>query len=167
MAFSLAAAPRDPAASDNITRNHSRSTYRRSAADFAGESAVRPKNRRKFSAVADATSSAAKFLTLASAFATSPTYAGSLRLPRYGCGARYGASVSIKRFSSGKAFATSRRFCAFGYVEFPAKDIRKPIASPLLASSRVLVKQCQLPPSPVCRQLLSSISRQSAHASRQ
>src|SRR5579864_797128 len=107
-----------------VGANHCRSA----AADFAGEPAARPKNRRKFPAVACATSSAAKFLTLPIALASSPTYAGSLRLPRYACGARNGESVSIKRFASGKAFATSRRFCAFGYVEFPAKEIIKPIS---------------------------------------
>src|ERR1700738_934790 len=100
---------------DDITRKHARSTYCGSAAaDFADEPALRPKKRRKFPAVANATSSGGEFLTLPMALATSPTYAGSLRFPRYGCGARNGESVSIKRFSSGKAFATSRRFCAFG-----------------------------------------------------
>src|SRR5439155_1570239 len=75
---------------------------------------ARPKKRRKFSEVAAATSSGDKFLTLASVRATSATYAGSLRLPRQGCGARYGESVSIKILSTGKAFAMSRRFCGFG-----------------------------------------------------
>jgi len=38
-------------------------------------------------------------------------------------------------FSSGKAFATSRMFCVFGYVEFPAKETRKPMSIPRCASS--------------------------------
>jgi hypothetical protein len=51
-----------------------------------GEASVKAgssmKNRRKFAVVAVAMSSGAKFLTVAMAFATSATWAGSLRLPR-------------------------------------------------------------------------------------
>src|ERR1700721_519201 len=75
------------------------------AADIDGWE--RRKNRRKFPAVPAANSSAAKSLTLASVRATSATYAGSLRFPRQGSGARYGESVSIKMFSIGKTFAMS------------------------------------------------------------
>src|SRR5205807_5211557 len=74
----------------------------------------KPKKARKFAAVAAPISCGAKFLTGASVRATSATNAGSLRLPRKHCGARNGESVSIKIDSSGKAAATSRKFCALG-----------------------------------------------------
>src|SRR6267143_2866052 len=96
---------------DGVSPNYSLA-LRLGAARLAGR--VIPKKRRKFSVVAAAISSGVKSLTVASVRATSATYAGSLRLPRYGCGARYGASVSIRIFSSGRTFATSRMFCVFG-----------------------------------------------------
>src|SRR6266403_1739543 len=75
---------------------------------------TRPKNLRKFSAAALATSSVAKSLTFAMVRATSATYAGSFRFPRCGRGARNGESVSTSKRSSGICRATSRKFCAFG-----------------------------------------------------
>ncbi len=46
--------------------------------------------------------------------ACASTYAGSLRCPRTGCGARYGASVSARIRSAGTCVAASRRSTAFG-----------------------------------------------------
>ena len=50
------------------------------------------------------------------------TLAGSFRLPRSGCGARYGLSVSARMRSAGTAAAASRSSAAFGYVTFPANE---------------------------------------------
>src|SRR6185437_2755597 len=53
------------------------------------------------------------FRASASASSVWMTYAGSLRLPRTGCGARYGASVSARIRSTGTSRALSRRSTAF------------------------------------------------------
>ena len=50
------------------------------------------------------------------------TFAGSFRVPRIGCGARYGLSVSTRILSAGTAPAASRRATAFGYVTLPANE---------------------------------------------
>src|SRR4029079_11841128 len=42
------------------------------------------------------------------------TLAGSLRLPRTGCGARYGLSVSARMLSAGTRAAAARSSSAFG-----------------------------------------------------
>src|SRR3989338_6670556 len=52
------------------------------------------KARLAFAMIALATSSSCRFLISAIFFTTSLTYTGSLRRPRYGTGATYGASVS-------------------------------------------------------------------------
>ena len=46
-------------------------------------------------------------------------YAGVFNLPRNGTGAKYGASVSNKSFSSGVIFATSFKSFAFLNVTTP------------------------------------------------
>ena len=58
--------------------------------------------------------------------ATCGTYAGWLRLPRNGTGARYGESVSISRRSSGTRRATSFTSCAFLNVTMPESEMWKP-----------------------------------------
>src|SRR5207237_579715 len=58
----------------------------------------------------------------ASAASVCTTYAGSFVLPRTGCGARYGQSVSARILSTGTCAAAPRSSAALGYVTFPAKE---------------------------------------------
>src|SRR6266849_511474 len=79
------------------------------------------------------------------------TYAGSFVLPRTGCGARYGQSVSARINSVGTARAASRKSSAFAYVTFPANDTYQP-RSTASASSAGDEKQCSTTvPSNHCR----------------
>src|SRR4051812_6147580 len=50
------------------------------------------------------------------------TFAGSLRFPRSGCGARYGLSVSARMRSTGTAAAEALSSAAFGNVTLPANE---------------------------------------------
>src|SRR5207247_3864011 len=61
------------------------------------------KTRRELAVVSSAPSKNSAPRARASARATSRTNAGSLRRPRCGAGARYGASVSTKRRSAGQS----------------------------------------------------------------
>src|SRR5262249_36446605 len=65
--------------------------------------------RKKLSVVCCAMSSTLSPRVCASTRAVSVTYDGSLRLPRHGPGARYGASVSTKMRSGGSSAAIARR----------------------------------------------------------
>src|SRR4051812_3535608 len=80
-------------------------------------------NLKKFSVVWRAISSGVTPRTSASTLATSDTYAGSLRLPRYGIGARYGASVSIRKRSAGTSLAIARRSAEFLKVTMPVNEM--------------------------------------------
>src|SRR5580692_7436214 len=64
--------------------------------------------RKKFVVVAAASASISRPFSVATKAAVAATNAGSLRLPRYGIGARYGASVSTSSRSSGVIRAASR-----------------------------------------------------------
>src|SRR5262249_49716328 len=79
----------------------------------------------------------------ASAVTVCTTYAGSFGLPRTGCGARYGLSVSARMRSPGTRAAASRSSGAFGYVTFPANDTYHPRSS-AGASSDGEEKQCRI-----------------------
>ncbi len=60
-------------------------------------------------------------LMAANTRAVCATFAGSLRLPRTGTGARYGASVSTSSRSSGRSRAMARNSSDFGKVRMPEK----------------------------------------------
>jgi len=68
------------------------------------------------------------------------TYAGSLRLPRNGTGARYGASVSINRRSSGIVRAASRRSTDFGNVAIPGMETENPVPKARVAVTRAVAE---------------------------
>src|SRR6185437_3234217 len=78
--------------------------------------------RKKFSVVCCAISSADTPRASARTLAVSTTYAGSLRFPRNGSGARYGASVSTRTRSGGRAAAISRNAPEFLNVRMPVND---------------------------------------------
>ena len=78
-----------------------------------------------FSVVALAISSIGNPFSFAISSATSVTYTGSLRFPRYGCGVKYGASVSINNLSNGISVATSFGVFAFLNVTGPPSEIIK------------------------------------------
>ena len=61
----------------------------------------------------------------ASTFAVSTTKAGSLRLPRNGKGARYGASVSTRMRSAGNSAAITRKAAEFLNVRMPVKETKQ------------------------------------------
>ena len=50
------------------------------------------------------------------------TFLGSLTVPRSGCGAKNGLSVSVRHLSNGTILATSKTERAFLNVSGPAKD---------------------------------------------
>src|SRR5207247_7383483 len=75
-----------------------------------------------FASICAASASNSSPRASASAATVWTTYAGSFVLPRTGCGARYGQSVSARISSAGRARAASRRSSAFPYVTFPAND---------------------------------------------
>ena len=99
-----------------------------------------------FSVVAFAISSTGNPFSLAISSATSFTYTGSLRFPRYGCGVKYGASVSINNLSNGISVATSFGVFAFLNVTGPPSEIMKFIAMHSFAVSTLPPKQCIMPP---------------------
>src|ERR1700722_2389935 len=117
---------RGPAAED-------RQPHRHAAAFGAGTLSNR---RKKFSVVWREISSSETPRASASTFATSTTYAGSLRLPRNLPGARYGASVSTMMRSAGNSAASSRSACDFLNVRMPVNEIERPSAIAFIASSR-------------------------------
>ena len=90
--------------------------------------------------------------------------AGSFRLPRFGTGARKGASVSINMRSDGIFAATSRIGWALGKVILPAKETRKFMSIACFACPYSPAKQCSTPPSPVARQCSSSSAKASSQA---
>ena len=57
------------------------------------------------------------------------TYAGSFGWPRFGCGARYGESVSARIRSAGTCVAARRRSTAFGKLALPANETYQPRSS--------------------------------------
>src|SRR5271170_2805768 len=81
-------------------------------------------------------------LASASARAVSTTKAGSLRRPRWGTGARNGASVSTSTRSSGTSRAIARNSAEFLNVSTPEKETWSPSSRPVSASARDEVKQC-------------------------
>ena len=92
------------------------------------------------------------------------THAGSLRFPRYGTGARYGASDSTRRRSSGTRRMTSSSV-HFLKVTMPLNDTYQPTASAASASAAEPVKQCSTPTTPP-RPASTTIARVSSSASR-
>src|SRR5688500_13404838 len=94
-----------------------------------------------FASMRAASSAASSPRAAASAATVWTTWAGSFGLPRNGCGARYGLSVSARILSAGTCAAASRSSAAFGYVTLPAKEKYHPDASPA-ASSSGSEKQC-------------------------
>src|SRR5690242_7367771 len=65
----------------------------------------------------------------ASAASVWTTLAGSFGLPRTGCGARYGESVSARMRSPGTCVAARRRSTALGKVALPANETHQPRSS--------------------------------------
>src|SRR5215475_14457365 len=92
--------------------------------------------RKKFSVVCREISSSETPRASASTFATSTTYAGSLRLPRNFPGARYGASVSTMMRSAGSSAASARKSSDFLNVRMPVNEIDRPSSIAFIASSR-------------------------------
>jgi len=80
---------------------------------------VRKQSRFQLAVVASATSSKDSPFTSATLRAVSTTNAGSLRFPLHGTGARYGASVSTSKRSSGVRRTAARSSSAFGKVMIP------------------------------------------------
>src|SRR5262249_35723534 len=80
-------------------------------------------SRKKFSRVTAASCPGSMPLSVATAAAGAATKAGSLRLPRYGTGARYGASVSTSSRSSGSSRAIARRSSALRNVTMPDSEM--------------------------------------------
>ena len=74
-------------------------------------------------------SSSEHFRVSAAQAASSLTYAGSQRFPRYGTGARYGQSVSSMNFPGGAAARHSRILPPFLKVKIPVKLTREPIST--------------------------------------
>ena len=100
----------------------------------------------KFSRIARPISSTGSPRSFATARATSTTKAGSLRWPRWGGGARKGASVSTSSLSRGTVRATSWMTSARGKATMPENEMQKPSTSARSASSRDPVKQWMTPP---------------------
>src|SRR5207302_1582010 len=73
----------------------------------------------------------------ASASTVCTTYAGSFRLPRTGCGARYGQSVSARILSAGTWVSALRSSGAFLYVTLPAIEVYRPRSSAAGGSRRL------------------------------
>src|SRR5262249_47736323 len=81
-----------------------------------------PKQAAAFSSICRSRAGGSSPPACARAASVCTTYAGSFRLPRSGCGARYGESVSARMRSAGTCVALRRRSTAFGNVALPAKD---------------------------------------------
>ena len=81
-----------------------------------------PNKARAFASICRPSSAGSSPRVSASTATVCTTYAGSFVLPRTGCGARYGQSVSARIRFFGTWTAASRRSDAFGYVTFPAND---------------------------------------------
>src|SRR4051812_35075715 len=79
-------------------------------------------SRKKFAVVWAAIASRERPRVRASTAAVSTTYAGSLRRPRRGSGARYGASVSTRIRSGGNSAAISRSAFDFLKVSTPENE---------------------------------------------
>src|SRR6185503_19925594 len=73
----------------------------------------RPKHSSAFLSIAGRSAASSEEVAWARAARVWSTYAGSLRFPRTGCGARYGQSVSTSNLSSGTWLAATRRSVAF------------------------------------------------------
>jgi len=84
------------------------------------------KSRRAFAVVAAATVASGSPRSAATASATRRTCAGSFRRPRWGTGARYGASVSIRSRSRGTSRTASRSRSAPLNVTMPATETWRP-----------------------------------------
>ena len=82
-----------------------------------------PKKRSAFFVVCVENVSKLDLRTAAIAVAVSRTNAGSQRFPRYGTGARNGASVSTMSRSCGIYAATARKSSAFLNVTIPVNEI--------------------------------------------
>src|ERR671936_3218589 len=82
-----------------------------------------------FASIRAASASTSSPRLAARAATTWTTFAGSLGRPRRGCGARYGASVSVRMRSAGTRAAASRSSGAFGYVTLPANETYQPRSS--------------------------------------
>ena len=90
--------------------------------------------------------------------------AGSLRLPRCGAGARYGASVSISSRSSGTR-SSERRASQLRNVIMPLHDTHSPRPRAASSTSGPALKQCSTPDrpagaSPTSRAVSASASRE-------
>src|SRR6185312_10635306 len=115
--------------------------FQRHAAAAAGRGTL-ANNRKKFSVVCRAISSNDTPRASASTLAVSLTQAGSLRLPRWRLGARYGASVSTRIRSGGSPAAMVRSAPEFLNVRIPVKEMKWPSAMARRARSAPPVKQC-------------------------
>src|SRR5262245_28364875 len=93
-------------------------------------------SRKKFSLVCRAICSGDMARVSARTPAVSTTKAGSLRLPRWRPGARYGASVSTRMRSAGSARAMARSSSDFLNVRMPVNEMKSPSAIARRASSR-------------------------------
>src|SRR5262245_9305054 len=94
------------------------------------------KSRKKFSLVWRAISSGDTARVSARTAAVSTTKAGSLRLPRWRPGARYGASVSTRMRFAGSTCAMARSASDFLKVRMPVNEMKSPSAMARRASSR-------------------------------
>src|SRR5262249_48458246 len=112
---------------------HDRQRQRHAAAFDAGTLENR---RKKFSVVSLEISSKLTPRASASTLATSTTYDGSLRLPRFFPGARYGASVSTMMRSAGNSAASARSASDFLKVRMPVNETDSPRSIAFIASSR-------------------------------
>ncbi len=123
-----------------------------------------PNRRKKLALVAAAIVSTGTPRSRAISTATCGTNDGSLVLPRWGTGARYGESVSISMRSSGTFAATSFSAVALRKVTMPENEMWKPRSSAACATSQVSVKQCITPPASSARssRMIASVSSAAA-----
>src|SRR5512132_4642591 len=101
--------------------------------------------RKKLAEVVAASVASSSPRAAANAASVCATKLGSLRRPRIGTGARYGASVSINRLSAGSAAAVRRSPSLFLNVNMPENEMKKPICTAALASAWPELKQCSTP----------------------
>src|ERR1051326_3757785 len=127
---------------------------------------ARVNSRKKFSVVVSASAAKLTPFISASISAVCRTNAGSLRLPRWGMGARNGASVSTRRRSSGTVFSTARSSSDFLNVAIPEAEMKNPSSSAASARRCVPVKQWINPVNLPCPSSSCKIAMVSSSASR-
>src|SRR6266851_3032403 len=145
---------------DDIRRHLDRRGHRSLAGPSVASSRV-PNARRALVVVPAETVSRDSPRARASAAATADTYAGSLRLPRWGTGARYGASVSTSSRSRGHAITRSASV-QFLKVIMPLKEKYAAIAIPASNTCGPALNECRT----IVARAPRSIAAISASASR-